>query len=219
MCDPLTIGAAALQGTSLLLNNAASNQAMAARAGVLTSEGQRQAGYDNEASNLNAQSRGRYGNFTGDMGGKIKQLSDFYAANSNPVPQGGSTTSGSVAAPSSNIVVQEEKKQLGKVSDFNTQQNDALAGLRSFGDTLAGTTRGQAEDAANLGIVNSFKNGSSSLVPLELQQANNAGNGLRTLSSILGGVGSVGLTAGLSGWDPFGSARNITIKRTSSVVS
>ena len=64
---------------------------------------------------------------------------------------------------------------------------------------LADTSLGQARDASLIGQVGGFKSGSSAVVPYELDKASEAGDGLKTLADILGGVGTVGTMAGLAG--------------------
>lgn len=205
MCDPLTIAGVALTAASTVAGGIAQGQVDSARSDVMNRELFRQAGFDNEAAGINNKALGRYENAQADADAKRKEVADFYKTNSGELPTSG-PTSGAIPPTSSNIIVQEGKKQQDKVGAFNTQQNEALAGLRSFGDFFGDVSRGTARDAGQLGMVNSFKKGSQAVVPLELQQANTAGNGTKLLGDILGGLGSVGTFAGLSGVNPFGGS-------------
>lgn len=198
MCDPVTAGAAVLSAGSMLANNEAQSEVAGARSGVLSSEAGRQQGFNTEANNFNTASTAGYDNTTGKMAGRAADVSNFYKSQNGGLPVSGPTT-GVIPASSSNIVNSEGKAQQGKVATFNSQQDDALGKLRSFGDILSGSDRNTAINTANVGTINSFKKGDASLTPLLLENANNAGNGMKMFGDILGGLGKVGMVAGLSG--------------------
>jgi hypothetical protein len=110
---------------------------------------------------------------------------------------------------------------LAEAGAFNTQQNDATAKVRSFGDVWADIGRESLKDKTHMTNVLDFKQGSRALLPAEMQPIVNrqapqitAGNFGQmytesqpdnTFSDIARGVGGVALSAGLSGWNPFGS--------------
>jgi hypothetical protein len=198
MCDPISAAGAALSVGSVVANSAAAGQVGAARSGVMSAENSRQQGWDKSINALNTQSQNRFTDFAGKQGDRAKEVSDFYKANGGALPSSGVTT-GTIPGPSSGVLVQDAKAQNDKVAAYGDQQNGALAKLRSFGDVLATANRGVGEDVANIGTFNSMKKGSASVLPLELADANNAGNGLKTVGDIAGGLGKIGLTAGLSG--------------------
>jgi len=211
MCDPITAAGAAMSVGSMVANQAASDQVSGARSGVMSAELARQFGYDSEVNGINNGARDRYANTGADMDTRKKQVADFYGENNGGLPTAG-PTAGSMPASDSGIIVQEGKRQGEKTAAFNTQQNDASANLRSFGDVLATKNLGTARDAGQLGIVNGFKAGSTGVLPLELQSANSAGNDLKMLGDVLGGAGQAATFAGLSGFDPF---KSTTIAGTS----
>ena len=198
MCDPLTIAGVGLTAASSLASASASDQVGAARTGVMNAETRRQGNFDNESTGVNNTARDRYADFGGKEDARAREVADFYKANSSGLPDSG-PTAGAIPASTSNIVVQEGKKQAEKVGAFNTQQNQASAKLRGFGDVMATASRGTAQDAGRLGLINSFRRGSSAVVPLEMESANRAGDGTKMLADILGGVGKVSTFAGLSG--------------------
>lgn len=205
MCDPVTIGGALLSTAGMVANASAQDQVGSARSGVMNAELFRQGGFDREAAGVNANARDRYANTQSAADAKRKEISDFFTANGGSVPLSG-PTAGATPPSSSNITVQEGEKQGKKVAAFKAQQDGALADMRSTGDVLANASRGTALDATRLGLINSFKTGSSSVLPLELNNANNAGNGTKMLGDLLGGAGQVATFAGLSGFNPFGTA-------------
>lgn len=196
--DPITIGSAAATGASMLMNSGANDSVQNARNRVLTDERNRQSQYDNNITALNTQSAQRFNGAPDKMGDRAKSVGDFYSANGGDVPASGATA-GTTPGSTSNIVVQEGKRQLDKVKAFGGQQSDALANLRSFGDIFGEANRGVGQDAARIGVWNGFKQGSNSVLPLELETASHAGDGQKAFADILGGLGKVGMVAGLSG--------------------
>lgn len=202
ICDPISVGAGVLTLGSMAANSIASDQVASARSGVLSSEAQRQRGFDQETNAFNTSSTNGYDNTQGKMGQRAMQVADFYKSQNGGLPVSGPTT-GVIPASSSNIVNTEGKTQQAKVSAFNDQQNGALAKLRSFGDILGGADRNTALNTANVGTINSFKRGDAALVPMQLEEANNAGNGTKLFGDILGGLGKVGMFAGLGPNNPF----------------
>ncbi len=105
---------------------------------------------------------------------------------------------------SSNITVQADTKARGDARAFTDKTGRALGDLRSFGDLMGELGRGTARDAGYVGQIGGFKKGSSAVLPHELEAANSKGSGMKMLGDVLGGIGKVGLSAGLSGASPFG---------------
>lgn len=195
MCDPLTIAGVALSGVSYAANAAAQSKVNSARNDAMAAERIRQSGLDKEAAALNLQSQDRYQNFEGQQTDKTQQLADYFTGQQVAEP---SPTD--AAAPSSNnIVVQERAKQAAKAKAFTDKTGSALGTLRSFGDLLGDTSRLQARDAGTIGQLGGFKRGSSNVLGYELDAANSAGNGLKLFGDIAGGLGGIGVNAGLSG--------------------
>lgn len=95
--------------------------------------------------------------------------------------------------------MREEQKQRGQARDFTDETGAALGNLRAFGDLLGGIGREQAQDAGLLGQVNRFKQGSSGVLNLELDEASRAGSGLRLLGDVLGLGGGMAVSSGLNG--------------------
>lgn len=71
----------------------------------------------------------------------------------------------------SQLVNREETQQRGAAKDFTNQQGENLARLRSFGETFGDIGRLQARDAGLLGQINSFRQNSQNVLPLELDAA------------------------------------------------
>lgn len=200
MCDPLTIAGLALTAGATVANTVANNQVQAARNDALAAERIRQDALNREAEAINATSQDRYDDFEGQQAQEAVKLGDYFAGQTTEEP----TTAEALPTSTSNITVQEEAKQRGKARQFTDASGQALGELRSFGDLLGGIGRLQARDANLVGQIGSFKQGSSGIVPYELEQAGQAGDGMKLFGDLLGGAGSVATTAGLSGGNLFG---------------
>lgn len=202
MCDPVTIAGVALTGLSSGLNYVAQNKVQDARDDALAAERIRQGRLDQEAQALNTQSQDRYENFEGKQTEKGVELADYFTGQDVPAP----TAEAALPTTASNITVQEEAKQRGAAKDFTNRTGAALGNLRSFGDLLADTSRLQARDAGLIGQIGGFKRGSSNALGFELDEAASAGDGMKLFGDIAGGLGGIGVSAGLSGGNLFGGA-------------
>lgn len=198
MCDPMTIASVALTGASVAANSMANSKVASARSRTLAAERQRQQALDAEAAAHNARSQESYQGFEGQREQKAKTLGDYFT---NPAAMSGVQPAGTpteTMPDASGIVVAENAKQLGRAKAFTDQQGQALGELRSFGDLMGGLARGQARDAGYIGQIGGFQKGSAGLVPYELENAGHAGDGLKMIGDISRGLGSIGMSAGLS---------------------
>lgn len=203
MCDPLTIAGVVATAGSAVANNVANNRAQAARDDALNAERYRQGQLDREAATTNQGARERYSDFEGQQDEKASGLADMLTQSGSAAPAdpGAANASAGAVMPSSSndVVTREMSKQSDIARAFTDQQGQSLANLRSFGDVLGSLGRDTARDAGTISQIASFKQGSSAVLPYELEAANQEGAGLRTIGDILGGVGSLATTAGLSG--------------------
>lgn len=207
MCDWISAG---LAGAGLLsqfagsaMNSGAADSVAAARADALRTHRYQQANFDAESKALFDREQGRFNDAQGQMDQRAQSVADLYRGNNAALPTSG-PTAGAIPTSASNLVVQEQKKQGDKVAAFGNQQGDALAKLRSFGDAFGEIGRGVNRDRADLANVGNFKQGSASVLPLQLDAATYAGEGQRGVADLFGGLGKVATTAGLSG-----GARNL----------
>ena len=194
MCDPVTIGGALLMGASTAMNSAAQRRVQNARDDALAAERIRQRGYDAEAAGVNTQAQDRYRDFSDQQSARSGELAEFFRAQETAEP----SAADALPASSSNITVREEAKQRGAARERTDQIGTALGDLRAFGDLLGGISRLQGRDAATIGQIGGFKRGSQGVLDYELMAANDKGSGLRTFADLAGGLGSIGLTSGLS---------------------
>jgi hypothetical protein len=213
MCDPLTIAGAVATAGSMVANQAAQSQVSKARNGAMAAERIRQQGFEQEASALNNHSRDQYNDFSAQEGDKASKLGQYFTSQNAAIPEGRDAQGAPVETmptASSNIVVQEQNKQNARAKAFSNQQGEALGQLRGFGDLLADTSRVQARDASQVGQIGGFEKGSSAVLPYELEAANGKGAGLKMFGDILGGLGNIGVGAGLAkgGYNLFGIGAN-----------
>jgi hypothetical protein len=162
----------------------------------------------------------RYNDVPGQLDGRAKQLGDYFAAHSGGMPTG-------IMPTASGRTAEHEAQALADASAFNTQQNTAQGAVRSFGDVWGDIGRESVGDKTKMTNVLDYKTGSRALLPYEMQPIVNrqapqitAGNfgGMygpgeepdNTFSDVLGGVGSIATSYGMSGFgggaSPFGGA-------------
>jgi hypothetical protein len=200
MCSPLAIAGVALSIGSTVANTIAANKVDKARADAMAAERIRQGKLDQENAALNETSRDRYTDFGGQQEESASKLGDYFTENEAMAAQNDQQAVDAMLPTSgSKITVQEAGKQSNLAKAFTDQQGEALGKLRSFGDVLGGIGREQARDAGSIGQINSFKRASSGIVPLELEAANSAGNGMKLFGDILGMGGSIMMNGGLKG--------------------
>lgn len=190
--------AAAASAASMAANSSAQGAISGARTGVFNSDYGQQEGFQNQIDNVNTKSQNLFSTAPADMAAKTSDVANFYKSTGGVAPQSGPIT-GTLPGQSSDILTQDAGRQNGKVAAYTGQQEGALAAMRGLGDTLSGDSRGVALNNANAGVLQSDKSGVASLLPVELANANNAGNSDKMLGDILGGLGKVAMTYGLSG--------------------
>lgn len=205
MCDPLTIGGIAATGLSVALNSAAQSQVQHARDEALTAEQVRQKQLDQQAAVVNEQSRQAYTNAPKKEAQRGKQLADYFTDQKAQAPR-----ENALPTSASNITVQEEGKQADKARAFTNTEGQALGQLRSFGDLMSSNSLLQARDASQVGQIAGFKQGSSSVLPYELDDANHAGDGLKLFGDLVGGVGGLVTQKALSAAAPFSANTTLT---------
>ena len=199
ICDPLTIAGIALTAGSTVVNTIGQNKANKARADVMAAERVRQSALEQEAAALNVGAQNRYPDFGAQQERKATELGDYFAGQGTATAGEVNAEGGALPTSASNIVVQEEGKQQAKARDYVQKQGAALGNLRAFGDVLGGISREQARDASLIGQIGGFKEGSSGILPYELESASQKGAGLKQLGDVLNIGGQLAMGAGLSG--------------------
>lgn len=194
MCDPLTIGLALTAG-STVANTIGANQAASARKDAMAAERYRQQQLDREAQGLNTKAQDRYSGFDQNQQDEAAKLADYFKSAPESATGAVDTANASAASvmptATNDIVTREIGKQSDNAKAFTDQQGTALGNLRSFGDLMGGLSRGTARDAGYIGQIGGFKQGSSAVLPYELEAAAQKGAGWRTFGDILGAAGSM----------------------------
>lgn len=196
--EPITAGlGGGASIASMFLNQRANDAVNDARNGVTSAERARQAQLDAEAKGVTDRSLDRYANFDTGMATDAKRLSDFYKT---PVTTPNTPYTVAALPPTtSDLVSREIANKSGIAAGYVNNNADTLGKLRSFGDYLGGVGRGVTRDTQEVGQLGGYKKGSQAVEQYELDSANRAGNDYKAWADILGGLGKVGLTAGLSG--------------------
>lgn len=199
--DPITMGLV-LTGASAGANAIGYSKAEKVRESALAAEKYRQNELRREAEVLNTQSREQYDDFEGQQDQKATALTDYFAdapqSAADAVGEANATAASALPSALNDIVQREIDKQNNLAGAFTGQQAGARGRLRSFGDLLGGVSREQARDAGLIGQIGGFQRGSSSVLPYELEDANKKGSGFRFLGDVLGGLGSIGMTSGVT---------------------
>lgn len=178
----------------MVTNSIAQSQIDNARGEVLAAETQRQRGFNREVEQLNTQSQDRYVGFEGQQKQRADDLASMFATDITD-PNNATVIPGS----SSNIINRETESQMADAQGYVDQQSGALSDMRSFGDLLGSTSLLQARDAGKVNQIGGFKQGSQGLVPLELDNANSAGDGMKLFGDALRLAGTVTTGAGIGG--------------------
>lgn len=184
-------------GGSIAANTIGNRKAQNALAGAQAAERTRQRQFDNESFALNEAAQSRYADMPAKIETKAGDLAEMFAAPAQEQPaQPVITTPEST----SNIVTSRENAAMTKAKGETDARATNLGNLRAFGDILGDASRMQGRDAGQLGLIGSMRRGSQSILPLELEAAQNKGAGFRLLGDILsfagGAFGPGGMAAG-----------------------
>ncbi|MGU3656820.1 hypothetical protein [Methylobacterium fujisawaense] len=198
MCDPLTIAGAALSAGGIAANSIGQSQVAAASNRAAAAESARQAQLRQEAAGVQAHSNSLYQDYAGKQADRATDLASYLRSNQLPA-QGQAPSTVEAPATTSNITTQGEASQRARADGFAEQQAGALADMRSFGDLLGTNALAQGRDASQIGQIGNFMRGSASVLPIELNAASHAGDTFKTLGGLGGGLGKVGIAAGING--------------------
>lgn len=171
-------------GGSMVANTIAQNKRDNARASALSAERLRQKQFDDEAFALNRRSQDSYA----DAGVKQGEASSNLAEMFKKVEEDRPSVDLPTAPPESgNVVIGNRNAAAMDEAQAQTDERATnLAEFRSFGDLFGGLGRGQARDAAQIGTLQGFRRGSQGVLPLELEAANQKGQGLQLFADLMG---------------------------------
>lgn len=149
----------------------------------------RQNRLDDEAFALNQQSQARYDDAPDKIEDQAEGLADLFRGSIETAPAQAVAT---LPQTSNNVVNNAAAKAATETARRGSERADQLGNLRGFADFFGDAQRAQARDFGQLGMLGGFKRGSSSVLPVELDAASQAGAGFRTLGDFFN------LGAGLS---------------------
>lgn len=168
-------------GGSMLFNKVAADKADRELAAVNTAERLRQKRLDDQAFAVNATAQDRLRDVGGQQQDRTAELGEMFREAAISAPEKPMPT---LAASGSNVVnsataaaKQENRADLDR-------RAAAMGDLRGLSDLFGDIRAAQMRDRGELGILNSFKSGSQSVLPLELDVASQAGAGQRALADL-----------------------------------
>ena len=204
MCDPISIAGAALTVGSTLLSQQAASKVQKARNSASSGEAARQEKFRRQqAAAFDATSEG-FTRKRQDEGINTAAIAreESIGGNLKGFDPGDIPTTGSAPKIVQENLAKELNRSLGEGKDFAKRlARFGAVGENQFGNQV--TLGRGAQDQARLG---GFSAGSSRVLPLEFQVANQKGSGLRTAAGIAGGLGSVANLASATGGLTFGKA-------------
>jgi hypothetical protein len=188
MClDPLSLAAIGLSAGGTLLQSMGAQKAEKARAGVMANETARQAGYDREAQGVFKRalsSQERESQDTKLVNARANRERAGYDALSVDSAPGVTPIAGSAPG----VVGETYARALNKALAQGRDEVKRRAALSSYGDLDFFNSADLARTGQQAGTIGSFARGSSGVVPLELEGANQKGSGLRSFGSLLSGL-------------------------------
>ena len=161
----------AMQGLGTVLQQRAANRARNARNAAMDANIKRNRDLENEAALAIGKSRDEFErteNFDPGVQNAATELAAQYNANTKPMPVNVATKEG---VPQ--IVADTQAQEFAAADAFNSQQNQALANLNSFGQYLKETINpALTQSAADTALMGNFMRGNSSVLQSELEAAN-----------------------------------------------
>jgi hypothetical protein len=202
MCDPVTLTGLALTAGSTLMSQRASGQVANARNSASAAEAARQqdlqrqsiANFDNTSAGFTRQAQDeRLADVTADRGTSL-------AANIMPA-----TSASAIALPGSapKVVSDNLGKQLSNAIGEGKSYAQRLGSLGAFNEAQFGNNQALARGAQDTSRLANFSSGSSGILPLELNAANQAGAKTGMFADLLGaagGVANMGSSVGFNPW-------------------
>ena len=197
MCEPTLLVTAALLAGSTVAGQLAQQQVGKARNRASLTESLRQEEFRRQQAAAFADTSGRFTREQQDEGidRATQAREESLVGNLQALSPGAIPTTGSAPQVVQDNLAKELSGSLAEGKSFAQR----LSRLGAFGENqqrnVLDLTRG-AQEQARLG---GFSRGSSRILPLEFQSANQEGQTARTVSSVLGGLGQVGSLASATG--------------------
>lgn len=182
MCDPVVAPLAVSAGLSLgstLMNQRAQNKVDRERASALDAERMRQNRFQEEQEALALRSQQDFTEAPKQLVETQTSLEDVLA------PTTDFARSDILAPVTSTNTIRVEQDLLSDEAAASQDRTRDLAQLRSLGDLLGGAAINQGRAAGELASINSFRNASNAILPLELDAANNAGRQYNLFGDLL----------------------------------
>jgi hypothetical protein len=204
MCDPVTASIVATVAGSAA-QAAGQAQARKAMQGAQIAERVRQKGYQDQSQSAFSESLAHanpqdQANAQASNEANRKAAYDAATAETRaPLEATGKNLAGSQDA--NRILSSESAARSAQAQGFANQQGAAKAALQGFGDTQLGNALYNARQMQNQGTIGNFMQGSSAVLPYEVEAASHKGDSIKNIGDLLSLGGAVaGLGAGAGWW-------------------
>jgi hypothetical protein len=194
MCNPLALGIAAQAGGTYLKNQA-SNRADRLAGSAVDEFGKKNVALENEGRSAVEKTTNMFdqANFNAGQEGTTSRLAALFNDATNSPSKGPQITAGGPA-----IINNAMNEEFAKAAAFNTQQNNAMADLNSFGTYLANTINPAMNRSAEAGqMAGNMMGGNASVLNSQLRNAKN--QAMSPLGDVLQTGGSLATGYGLKG--------------------
>ena len=181
---------------STLANTVGARQRDNSIAQTMNAERVRQKKFDDDAFAANARAKSRYDDTAGGAADRATELSDLYTGAVAAEP-----TKAIAALPQSdsNIVLSSDAAGAERSTAEAGDEAQRRAKFKGFGDYFGDISRGVARDAGEVGMISSFKRGSQSVLPSELEAAQQKGAKWMMLGDLLNAGAGIAGGGGLKG--------------------
>jgi len=215
MCEPMSIAALAATVVGSLVQAQGQRQAVKAQRSVQQAETARQDGYRKESMGYwdqaaNAASRE---NQDATLQAKTDERGQKYAGAVKDFDINTDMLFGQQSSPA--VVGKTVASEIGQSVEDQRMEGWRKALLDAWGDTTQQNAIGNAHTGSKIDMMGRFSQGSSGVLPMELEAAKQKGAGTRQLGSMLSAAGTVmGMGAGMAGGMMGGAATGPTMMGT-----
>lgn len=199
MCDPLSAAAAALSVGGMVASKMGTDSQVSARNKVTSAEMDRQRSYQAQAGDQFSKTLGGFDPSTQTADLNKADANRTAAVNAAVTPTNPAVP---VAGSAPTIVKSTIAKTMGDAMNYAKSQGIAQGKLQGYGDVNLGNNVNLAQGGLVQSRLGDFSNRSMAILPLELEDANRAGSGMRSFGSLLSGAGTLAGAGGALGLGP-----------------
>ena len=202
MCDPMTAISVGSMVAGNALQSKANGKVIKQRNARMADETARQDRLREQSSQIFDGTKDQFGRPKQDASLGESQGARVSAVNS-AVDGGHSNPATPVTGSAPTVVKGTIARAMTDALKTDRERGAAQAKLQGFGDLSLGNNINLTRSGIDLARLGDFSRGSSSILPMELEHANQAGAGLRQFGQLVSSAGQMAGTAGMMGFNPF----------------